>query len=134
MRETLLQAKIMAVLNHRDSPCRLWRNNVGVTPGTYIRYGLGVGSADLVGLVVATGQFLAAEIKTPKGRMSDEQKAWHKTVRLLGGQTHVLRSVEEAEALVTTLRRINPMCVSHVDCIEDRDQGTKCANARRLAA
>ncbi len=104
MREKLLQSAIMAVLNHKDSPCRLWRNNVGVVPGTFVRYGLGVGSADLVGLVVPTGQFLACEIKTPIGRLSKEQKAWISTINRLGGLAVVLRSVEEAEALVKRLR------------------------------
>lgn len=103
MREAVLQAKVLAVLNHRDSPCRLWRNNVGVTPGTFIRYGLGVGSADLVGLVKDTGQFIAVEIKTPVGRLSEEQKAWLQTIRNLGGRALVLRTVEEAEALVAEL-------------------------------
>lgn len=104
MREKIIQSKIMAVLNARDAPCRLWRNNVGVTPDTHIRYGLGLGSADLVGLVLTTGQFLAVEIKTPIGRLSPEQKAWLATITRLGGLALVLRSVEEAESLVTRLR------------------------------
>lgn len=103
----MLQSKILAVLNHRDSPCRLWRNNVGELPdrrGIPIKYGLAVGSADLVGLVKVTGQFFAAEIKTPVGRLSVEQKAWLQTIRSFGGVAVVLRSVEEAEALVEQLR------------------------------
>lgn len=107
MREAVLQSRIMAVLNHRDAPCRVWRNNVGVlrdSRGIPVRYGLAVGSADLVGLVAKTGQFLAVEIKTPVGRLSAEQKAWLETVRKLGGLALVLRSVEDAEAFVRRLR------------------------------
>ena len=102
-----MQAKILAVLNHKESPCRLWRNNVGkyaTVDGGYVAYGLGVGSADLVGLVIGTGQFIACEIKTPVGRLSLEQKAWLGYVRKVGGIAEVLRSVEEAEKLVARLR------------------------------
>lgn len=88
------------------SPCRLWRNNSGCLPdgkGGFVRYGLGIGSADLVGLIVGVGRLLAVEIKTPTGRMSEEQLAWHTTVRGYGGIAVVIRTVEEAEDL---LRRI----------------------------
>ncbi len=97
----------MAVLNHRDSPCRVWRNNVGMlrdSRGVPVRYGLGVGSPDLVGLVIGTGRFLAVEIKTAVGRLSDEQKAWLATIAGMGGITRVIRSVEEAIDLVAELR------------------------------
>lgn len=94
----------MGVLNHRDAPCRVWRNSVGSDTFTHVRYGLGVGSADLVGLTVPMGQFLACEIKTPVGRLSDEQVAWLTTARNLGGIAVVLRSSEEAEKLVQRLR------------------------------
>ncbi len=107
VREQVLQAKVMAVLNHRDSPCRVWRNNVGMLKdarGIPVRYGLGVGSPDLVGLVLGSAQFLAVEIKTPTGRLSAEQDAWLSTIRRMGGIGLVMRSVEDAEKLVATLR------------------------------
>ena len=112
LRETLLQSRVLAVLNHRESPCRLWRNNVGTycpdpvnRPQVRIAYGLGVGSADLVGLVITNPAiFLAVEIKTPVGRLSKEQKAWGATIEKLGGIYRVIRSVEEAEKFVEWLR------------------------------
>ena len=113
-RETLIQAHIMAVLNHRNSPCRLWRNNVGCLKderGIPLHYGLGVGSSDWVGLVTREGKlrgrFLAVEVKTPVGRVSDEQKAWLGAVRSLGGLAYVLRSREEAEVVVRELEEMS---------------------------
>lgn len=113
MKETEIQQRIRGVLNNRTSPCRLFRNNVGSyqdpkNPKRWIDYGLCVGSADLIGIekrIVtpemvgqAVGIFLAVEVKTPKGRLSDEQKAWLGMVRAFGGEAHVMRSVEEAES------------------------------------
>lgn len=120
-REQVLQKRIMLVLNDKDSPCRVWRNNVGVLKdgrGIPIRYGLSVGSADLIGLVMTTGQFLAVEIKTEKGRVSPEQKAWLETIRRMGGQAMVMRSVDEAELLVEQLKKQRPACVTHDDCLD----------------
>lgn len=114
MREQELQQQIRAILSYPGAPSRVWRNNTGAwkdeKTGQYVKYGLAEGSADLIGIyqVVVTpdmvgqkfGRFFAAEIKTPVGRLSSEQKAWLKAVNQLGGLAVVLRSVEEAEALV----------------------------------
>jgi len=105
-REAVLQGHIRAVLCKAGSPVRLWRNNVGSwkdDAGVWVSYGLGKGSADLVGLIVGTGRFLGVEIKTPTGRQSDEQKAWAATIRSYGGVAIVLRSVEEAEAFLRSI-------------------------------
>jgi hypothetical protein len=77
----------------------LWRNNVGVgtvARGGKVAYGLGVGSADLVGFVHANGRFFALEIKTPKGRASHEQRLWIDFVNDHGGYATIVRSVDEA--------------------------------------
>lgn len=104
-------ARIRAVLCAPDSPCRVWRNNVGSTPDAkdptgkrWIQYGLGVGSADLIGLVVGTGQFIGCEIKRPGEYQSPEQRAWQKTIQSFGGIAVVLKSVEEAEALLGSIK------------------------------
>lgn len=80
----------------------LWRNNTGLA--TYgsakVAYGLGLGGADLVGVVKGTGRFLALEVKTPEGRLSAEQKAWRRAVEASGAYYACVRSVDEAlEAL-----------------------------------
>lgn len=117
MRETLIQSKIRAVLNRRDSPCRVWRNNVGgyYSPeGRWIDYGLCKGSADLIGLerVLITpemvgsvfARFLPVEVKTHRGRLSDEQKIWHEVVRSFGGDVETMRSEEDAIKFINSRR------------------------------
>lgn len=87
--------------------CILWRNNSGALPAmgrggrSYpLRYGLGVGGADLVGLLRPSGRFIAFEVKTAIGKQSDHQKAWERAVQEGGGFYRVVRSAEEAlEAL-----------------------------------
>lgn len=91
---------------------RLFQNVVGLAylkrkDGTYQKYkiGLGVGTSDLIGLVsrVVTpdmvgktiAQFLAVEVKTPKGRLSPEQKNFIEMVKGLGGAAFVARSQDE---------------------------------------
>jgi hypothetical protein len=73
----------------------LWRNNVGFDAQNKIRYGLGLGSADLVGIATG-GRFLAIEVKTSEGRLRVEQRAWLRVVEARGGIALVCRSAEEA--------------------------------------
>ena len=81
---------------------RVWRNNVGVDTMRGIRYGLSVGSPDLVG--IAWGRFVGLEVKTPTGRVSKEQTMWLDMVRRFGGVAGVARSVEDALAIVEEAR------------------------------
>jgi hypothetical protein len=111
MREAQLQDEIRLALGQLEGVV-VWRNNVGVgrvgVHGTPVRYGLAVGSADLVGLVRmpdGTGRFLAIEVKTARGVVSDEQARWLRLVRGLGGYAVVVRSVEDAIAAVEAARR-----------------------------
>jgi VRR-NUC domain len=73
----------------------LWRNNVGVDVQRGIRYGLGVGSPDLIG-IHPSGRFLGLEVKAPGGRISADQQRWHDYARSKGALVYVVRSVEEA--------------------------------------
>jgi hypothetical protein len=83
----------------------LWRNNTGVADhrGARVRYGLAVGSADLVGCLA--GRFVALEIKTATGRASQEQRQWLTLVRRYGGFAAIVRSVEEAREAIARARR-----------------------------
>lgn len=104
MSERQIQQQIRLAVQGPDIV--LWRNNVGMatlTDGTTLRYGLAVGSADLVG--VCAGRFFALEVKGPKGRVSDEQKQWIALVRSKGGFAAVVRSVEDALAAVERCRK-----------------------------
>lgn len=60
-----------------------------------ITYGLGTGSADLVG-VLRSGRVLGCEVKTPTGKVSKEQQAWIDSVNRWGGVAFVARSTDEA--------------------------------------
>lgn len=82
--------------------CRVWRNNVGYDSEHAVKYGLAVGSADLIG--IAHSKFLALEVKTPTGRASADQVLWLAAVARLGGIAVIVRSVDEALAVVRGLR------------------------------
>jgi hypothetical protein len=87
---------------------RVFRNNVGCLMdqrGVPVRYGLMVGSGDLIGWRPVTitpdmvgqtlAQFVSLEIKGPRGRMSPEQARWAAMVEEAGGLTLVVRSTED---------------------------------------
>lgn len=106
MSESQIQADVRAALGALPDVC-LWRNHVGVVrgeDGRTHRFGLGIGSADLVGVLAPHGRLIALEIKTPVGRLRPEQRAWLEVVRAMGGFAAVVRSVEEALAAVERAR------------------------------
>ena len=83
--------------------CIVWRNNVGVLKdaiGRPIRYGLCVGSADLIG-IAPDGKFLSVEVKTATGRTSEAQDRFIAAVLRLGGRAGVARSPEGAVRIAT---------------------------------
>jgi hypothetical protein len=108
VREAELQDRILLRLS-REPGVLLWRNNTGVARHWsggrehLVRYGLGVGGADLVGLV--DGRFFALEVKTIRGAIRGSQRAWLDLVRRYGGFAAVVRSVEEAVDAVAACRR-----------------------------
>lgn len=105
--ETEIMFAIRAALGQRGAA--LWRNNVGFDRERRVHYGLGLGSPDLVGIQTVTvtpehlgqrlGVFLGVEVKTPKGRVSDDQKRWHAVAAERGALVVVARSVDEALSL-----------------------------------
>ncbi|HEY6037039.1 MAG TPA: VRR-NUC domain-containing protein [Kofleriaceae bacterium] len=98
MTETQLMLQIRDALLATDK-LLLWRNNSGKLAdarGRWVTFGLGVGSADLVGILRGSGRFVAWEVKTRAVRVSPEQRAWHYAVTNAGGVVFVARSVEEA--------------------------------------
>ena len=118
-REHSVQAAIMREFNHGD--VRLYRNNVGmayagraereggavyIAHASTVRYGLEVGSADLIGYRMVTitpdmvgrklAVFASVECKDDKGRAKPEQEAWLAQIKAAGGLACIARSVEEA--------------------------------------
>jgi hypothetical protein len=121
--ETDITAEIRSALGRIEGVC-VWRNNSGKLEdrhGRWVTFGLGIGSADLVGLVRVPhaigqpggllGRFFALEIKS-KARhvasgaaLSADQERWKVHVQSLGGFVAVVWSAEEAVAAVERCRQ-----------------------------
>lgn len=110
--EAQIQQDIRLALGRRSV---LFRNNSGAyqcpKTGRWIHYGVGSpGGSDLIGWHSITvtedmiGQklavFLAVEVKTPNGRVTDAQANFVDQVRNAGGIAGICRSVQDAEALL----------------------------------
>lgn len=96
MREQDIQRLIMLALS--EAGCLIFRNNVGVlknAAGIPIRFGLAIGSSDLIGIAPG-GRFLAVEIKTPTGKATPEQIRFIEAVRARGGIAGIARSPQDA--------------------------------------
>lgn len=68
-----------------------------------IRWGLGVGSPDLVGSVA--GRAGGLELKAPDGHTSPDQERWHTAARRRGAFVAVVHSADEAQAAVERWRK-----------------------------
>lgn len=83
--------------------CVMFRINVGkgYTPdGRYFDTGVPRGFSDLFGVRKADGRAVFIEVKTAKGRPTDQQKNFLETMRKNGAIAGVCRSSEEAIQLV----------------------------------
>lgn len=100
--EKAIQTAILAYLGEQ-SDLLAWRNNVGFARYERVTYGLAVGSADIVG-VGPGGIFFAFEVKSLRGRPTDEQINWLERVVEKGGVAAVVRSVAQVKAWVEEMR------------------------------
>lgn len=113
MNEAERQSAIRVALG-RVPDLRMFRNNVGVAKvrGSYVRYGLLTGSADLIGWLALKpplvpypiARFMSMEIKTDTGKPSAEQVMWMEMVQRFGGFACIVRTPEEALAAVERAR------------------------------
>ena len=106
---------IEAALN-RLPGVRVARNNTGAlrdATGRLVVFGLGVGSADLVGICLmppryccdsAHGRVFCLEVKLAGKKPRPDQARWARVVRSLGGFCCVVTSVDEAIAAVARCR------------------------------
>lgn len=108
--ETKLQRRIMLALSQAGHT--VWRNETGqfwtgqvihrdgntvtLSNARMIPVGLCPGSHDLIGIAPG-GLFGSVEVKTPRGRLTDQQRAFGDHVTRRGGIAGVARS--EADAL-----------------------------------
>jgi hypothetical protein len=112
MSEAAIQQDIRLALGQCPG-IKTFRNNVGAIKdrnNRLVRYGLVVGSGDLIGWqsVVITeamvgqrfARFLSVEVKTPTGRLSPEQETWRQAVLKAGGIAVVARSVDDIKFLI----------------------------------
>lgn len=100
MAERDIQNEILMHVGSRKD-VRLWRQNAGVArsmeSNNVIRMGV-AGCADLTGIVTISGigVRLEIEVKTQKGRQSDQQVRFEKMVQDRGGIYILARSVDDA--------------------------------------
>ena len=108
-RETPILQAIREALG-REPDITLWRNSTGVladASGRHVRFGLCVGSSDLIGILAPLGMLVAIEVKRPKGgRASAEQAQFIDLVKRRGGHGGFARSVEDARRIVDEARAI----------------------------
>jgi len=111
--ESEIQAKAMLAIGSLPG-VKISRNSIGVArdrSGNTIRFGLfGAGGADIIGFksVIVTPEmvgeklaiFLAVEVKNESGRVRPEQKRFLDVVSDAGGIAGIVRSPEDALALV----------------------------------
>ncbi len=108
MKETeIVKAILLAVGNEPDF--RLWRNNVGALPdvtGRVVTYGLAPGSADLIGVLAPWGRLIALEVKTHRkgSKQTEDQVNWEKVIHEMNGVYVVVRSAEDARAVLEWAR------------------------------
>jgi len=99
--ETEILKRVM--LAARSAGLVLFRNHNGLfydKDGRAHKTGLCKGSSDLIGWHIHTGLFVALEIKTPTGRLSEEQKNFLDQVNKAGGIGIVCRDEKKLKELV----------------------------------
>lgn len=118
--EADLMRLIVRELSHGN--VRLFRNQVGAYKDgdRYIRFGLAVGSGDLIGIKAEkhyvdaclqfqgvplifdklVGRFICIEVKRPGQHATPEQQNFIDTIKKLGGLAGVAHSVEEAREIL----------------------------------
>ena len=98
--EVNIQNDIMVAVSKAGG--MIWRNNTGVlkdATGRPIKFGLCVGSSDLIG-ICPDGVFLAIEVKRANGMATDKQLTFIRNVIRMGGRAGVARSVGDALAIM----------------------------------
>ena len=89
---------------------RLMRNNNGVlrdVRGNYVKYGLAIGSSDLIGWTMIDGRaiFTAIECKLPGKRPTAQQQQFLDAVTAAGGIAAVAYSVKDVQDAIEAYRK-----------------------------
>ena len=102
MKEQNVQAACLVALS--QAGCIVWRQDTGAyraKSGALVRYGLCVGSSDIIG-IAPDGRFLAVEVKNDTGRATDAQLRFIAAVQAAGGRAGIARSASDAVAIATS--------------------------------
>jgi len=90
----------------REPDLVLWRNSSGAveTNGRWQTFGLCKGGSDIVGILAPAGRWFCLELKSERGRLTEDQKLFAALVRRLGGFCATARTVDEARAALERAR------------------------------
>ena len=100
MLERNVQRLLLDWLNTQPN-IKVWRQNTGASAYTFkgkkrfVRFGI-PGQSDLVGLT-GGGRFLAVEVKSAKGKLTEHQAEYLNMVRKYGGIALCVSSLEELQ-------------------------------------
>jgi hypothetical protein len=102
MNEAEIMRRVQLALGSRDD-VRIWRSSTGVAraldaPERIQRFGQ-AGAADLTG-ILRGGRRLEVEVKSERGRLQANQRAYGQMITTFGGVYLVVRNVDEAVAAV----------------------------------
>lgn len=100
--ETDLVRVILRTL--RVSGVLAWRCNSGRRAG--VRFGLGAGCPDIIGVLPPSGRMFGLEVKTDSGKVSNRQRIWAESARTYGAFVAVVHSSVDALAAVQRARDI----------------------------
>lgn len=98
--ENDVQAQIIQALEMAGILC--FRNNTGRKG--HIRFGLGVGSPDIIVILKPSGRFVGLEVKKPRKDADQNQVNWGAFCIAHGGYWGVVTSAEQAVSLINQLR------------------------------
>lgn len=131
--EATIQKEIMAAIG-AEKDLLLLRNNVGCLKDEnlqWVRYGLGVGSPDLVGFLHSEShaKMVAFEVKRPGQKLSREQEETHEMWKRFGVRIAVVHSAKEAIDALWYFRRDLCFC-GHSDCLDDEELFRHCYRSR----
>ena len=99
--------------------CVIFNNESGVARHPqFVRYGVGKGGADLIGLT--NGRFVALEVKTGAARLSAEQKLFRDLIERHGGFYAVVRNTTDASEAIDRAQKNYPHAID-----ADSDRGAE---------
>lgn len=102
---SVLREVLLALGNQPDLV--VFRNNTGVLrdeTGRPVRYGLMVGSPDIVGILAPWGRFVGFEVKRPGGKQSPDQERWARIAETRGAYCVLVQSAKQALDVLAVIR------------------------------